>query len=104
MGKEYLDDEEELFVTLTLDDDSEIECEVITIFEVDEQDYIVLLPLEQSEEEEGEVFIYRYFEDEDGEPSLDNIETEEEFEKVSKVFDEILEDEEYDEDISDPLS
>lgn len=104
MGKDYLEEDDELFVTLTLDDDSELECEVITIFEVDDQDYIVLLPVEQSEDEEGEVYIYRYFEDEDGEPSLDNIESEEEFEKVSAAFDEILEDEEYDEDISDPLS
>lgn len=104
MGKEYLEEDDELFVTLTLDDDSEVECEVITIFEVEGQDYIVLLPVEQSEDEEGEVYIYRYFEDEDGEPGLDNIETEEEFEKVSAVFDDILESEEYDEDVSEPLS
>ena len=31
------------------------------------------------EKEDGEIFIYRYFEDEDGEPGLDNIETQEEF-------------------------
>ena len=29
---------------------------------------------------------YRYFEDEDGEPGLDNIETQEEFDMVSEVF------------------
>lgn len=99
MGKEFYDDEEEMFVTLTLDDDTEVETEVITIFEVEGQDYIVLLPVEQSEDEEGEVYIYRYFEDAEGNPSLDNIETEEEFEMVSEVFDEIIEDGEYDEDI-----
>ncbi len=98
MGNDNLYDEEEMFVTLTLDDDTEVETEVITIFEVEGQDYIVLLPVEQSEEEEGEVYIYRYFEDAEGNPSLDNIETEEEFEMVSEVFDEIVEDGEYDED------
>ena len=47
--------------------------------------------------EDGEIFIYRYFEDEDGEPGLDNIETQEEFDMVSEVFDSIVEDGEYDE-------
>ena len=81
MGTNSIDNEdEELFVTITLEDDSEIECEVLTIFEVEEQDYIALL--HDNGEEDGEIFIYRYFEDEDGEPGLDNIETQEEFESV----------------------
>ena len=99
MGNEYLEDDEDLFVTITLEDDTEVECQVLTIFEVEEQDYIVLLPLDDEDSEEGEVYIYRYFEDEDGEPGLDNIETEEEFEMVSEIFDQIVEDGEFDEDI-----
>ena len=96
MGTNNIDNEdEELFVTITLEDDSEIECEVLTIFEVEEQDYIALL--NDNGEEDGEIFIYRYFEDEDGEPGLDNIETQEEFDMVSEVFDSIVEDGEYDE-------
>ena len=96
MGTNNIDNEdEELFVTITLEDDSEIECEVLTIFEVEEQDYITLL--HDNGEEDGEIFIYRYFEDEDGEPGLDNIETQEEFDMVSEVFDSIVEDGEYDE-------
>ena len=39
-----------------------------------------------------EVIIYRYAEDEEGAPILDNIESDEEFEAVSKVFDQMLED------------
>ena len=94
MGTNNIDNEdEELFVTITLEDDSEIECEVLTIFEVEEQDYIALL----HDNGDGEIFIYRYFEDEDGEPGLDNIETQEEFDMVSEVFDSIVEDGEYDE-------
>ena len=96
MGTNNIDNEdEELFVTITLEDDSEIECEVLTIFEVEEQDYIALL--HDNGAEDGEIFIYRYFEDEDGEPGLDNIETQEEFDMVSEVFDSIVEDGEYDE-------
>ena len=92
MGTNNIDNEdEELFVTITLEDDSEIECEVLTIFEVEEQDYIALL--HDNGEEDGEIFIYRYFEDEDGEPGLDNIETQEEFESVIEdgEYDEIIE-------------
>jgi uncharacterized protein YrzB (UPF0473 family) len=96
MGNEYFEEDEDLFVTITLEDDSEIECRVLTIFEVEDQDYIVLLSVEDEDDEsgEGEVFIYRYFEDEEGNPGLDNIETEEEFNMVAEVFEQIMEDEE----------
>lgn len=96
-NNDFLNEDEDLFVTLTLEDDSEVDCQVLTIFEVEGQDYIVLIPTEEVDEEEGEVYIYRYFEDEDGEPGLDNIESEEEFEMVSEVFDQLMEDGEYDE-------
>lgn len=90
-------DDEAMFVTLDLDDGSQIECEVLTIFDVNKQDYIVLLPLPaEGEEESDEVFIYRYFEDEDGNPSLENIEDDDEYEAVSDRFDEILDEEEFD--------
>ena len=53
---------------------------------------IALLPLDENgeENEEGEVFIYRYSEDSEGNPSLDNIEDDEEYEAVSDRFDELL--------------
>ena len=71
-----VDDESDMQVTLSLDDGSEVECAILTIFELEEQNYIALLPLDEdgNENEEGEVFIYRYFEDEEGNPSLENIE------------------------------
>ena len=79
-------------VTLSLDDGSEVECAILTIFELEEQNYIALLPLDEdgNENEEGEVFIYRYFEDEEGNPSLENIEDDEEYEAVAETFDLIL--------------
>ena len=63
-----LNEDDDMFVTLDLDDNTQVECRILTIFEVDEQDYIALLPLEENGEpnEDGEVFIYRYSEDEDG--------------------------------------
>ena len=86
------DDEEDMRVTLTMDDDSEVECRILGIFDVDEQDYIALLPLDEVGEpnQEGDVFLYRYFEDEDGEPSLENIEDDDEYEMVADRFDELL--------------
>ncbi len=83
-------------MTLMLDDGKELPCIIVSIFDVDDQEYIALLPQEGQEYEEGEVFLYRYsFNGE--EPVLDNIESDEEFEKVSEAFDEILDSMEYDE-------
>ena len=87
---------EDLTVTLTLDDDTELECAVITIFEADGHDYIALLPLEGEDFEDGSVYLYRYAEV-DGEPELQNIETDEEYDIVSDAFDEWLDTQEYDE-------
>lgn len=95
MAKEFNDDE--MFVTLTLDDDTEVECIVITIFEANEKDYIALLPIEEENEDEGEVFLYRYSEDAEGNPILDNIESDDEYEVVADRFDEWLDEQEYDE-------
>lgn len=90
-------EQEEMTVTLTLDDGSEVECVVLTIFEVGDRDYIALLPTEGAEAEDGEVYLYRYEEDEDGNPSLDNIEDDDEYEVVADAFDELLDDQEFDE-------
>jgi uncharacterized protein YrzB (UPF0473 family) len=93
-----LDDADDIRVTLNMDDGNDIECRILTIFDVGEQDYIALLPLDEdgNDNEDGEVFIYRYFEDEDGEPSLDNIASDEEYETVSDRFDELLDEELFD--------
>lgn len=89
--------EEEMTVTLSLDDGTELECIVLTIFEAQGKDYIALLPMEGPESEEGEVFLYRYHEDADGNPNLDNIQDDEEYEIVADAFDELLDEAEYDE-------
>ena len=92
-----VDDESDMQVTLSLHDGSEVECAILTIFELEEQNYIALLPLDEdgNENEEGEVFIYRYFEDEEGNPSLENIEDDEEYEAVADRFDELLDEAAY---------
>ena len=95
-----MEEAEEMTVTLTLDDGTEQECVVLTIFEAGGRDYIALLPLDGQEDEDGEVYLYRYSEDEDGQPNLENIEDDEEFEIVSDAFDEMLDSAEFDELVS----
>lgn len=64
-------------VTLTLDDGTDLECVVLTIFEAADKEYIALLPLDGNEAEDGEVYLYRYTEDADGNPDIQNIESDE---------------------------
>jgi uncharacterized protein YrzB (UPF0473 family) len=107
IGKEYpmnhentpLPDEEDILVTLDLDDGTQVQCQILTIFTVLKQDYIALLPLEEddSPNPEGTVYLYRYFEDEEGNPSLGNIEDDEEYEAVEERFDELLDEAEFEE-------
>ena len=95
-------DDDDMFVTLDLDDGSSMECQILTIFEADGRDYIALLSVDEDEQpnDEGEVFIYRYSEDADGNPNLENIEDDEEYEIVSDRFDELLDEAEF-EDLDD---
>lgn len=94
MGKTENMDDADVMVTLELDGDQTVDCEILTIFTIGKQDYIALLPMDSSEFEEGEVFLYRYREDENG-PALDNIESEEEYEAVADAFDEWVDSEEF---------
>lgn len=98
MGKnEDMDMEPEATVTLTLDDDQEVECAVIAIYPAGGRDYIALLPISGEEAETGEVYLYRYDEDAEGNPSLSNIEEDDEYDVASDAFDELLDSEEFDE-------
>ena len=85
-------------ITLTLDDDSELVCDVIATFPATvngkEQMYVALLPVDATPE--SEIYLYRFIEN--GEDiDLENIEDDEEFEIVSDAFDELLDEEEFDE-------
>lgn len=93
------ENDDDVMVTLSMDDGSEVECEILTIFDVQEQDYIALLPLDKHKNPlpDGTVYIYRYFENESGEPSLENILSDEEYERVEERFDELLDEAEFDE-------
>lgn len=93
--------EEEMTVELELEDGSTVVCSIITILEVQERDYIVLLPLDENgNNDDGEVWFYRYSEnpeDPNEEPELGFIENDEEYEAVADAFDEYLDSCEFDE-------
>ena len=44
-------------ITLTLEDDTEVECAILTIYPVNKKDYIALLPLDENgQNQSGEVY------------------------------------------------
>lgn len=92
------DEADNIRVTLELDNGT-VECRILLIFDAGESEYIALMPLDKNgnDNEKGEVYIYRYHEDEKGIPSVTYIEDEEEYEIAADRFDEILDEELYDE-------
>ena len=95
-------DEELEIITLELDNNKTLDCQILTILNVEGQDYIYLLPSDNCEmTDEGEFFIYKYFENENEEITLDNNLTDEEFDMAADAFDALLDEQEYFEYIDD---
>ena len=93
---EFYNQPEELgTVTLTLDNDEELECDILTIFNASGKDYIALAP--QGEEYGDIVYLYRYIDHGEDDPELALIEDDEEYEIASDKFDEWLDTMEYEE-------
>ena len=90
---------QDLTVTLTLDNDETLECAVLNIFEAGDHEYIALLPIdEDGNNEDGDVFLYRFTDNGEGvDPTLENIESDDEYEIVADKFDEWLDTLEYEE-------
>ena len=85
--------EDKTSVSIILEDDSALECVVLNIFSAGDREYIAVMP--EDNNEDGIVYLYRYSETEDGEPELTNIETDEEYETAADAFDELLDEEEF---------
>ena len=87
-----MNENESLTVTLTLENNEELECAVLNIFEADEKEYIALLPLDENgDNTDGQIYLYRFIDNgEEEEPGLENIEEDEEFDRVSAIFNEWL--------------
>lgn len=89
-------DDIDLTVTLELDDDTSVECDVILVFEIeeDEQEYVALYP---SSGEPDEIYLMRcdYFDESTLEMEIESIDDDDEFELVSEAFDAIMEQEDW---------
>lgn len=93
MSDELLNEEELVDqVTLTLEDGTELVCDVLAIFPCDDKMYIALVPVDNPD---NDIYLYGYEEDEDGEITLIDIESDEELEAASDAFDEFLDSEEF---------
>ena len=98
MSEQNMNPEEEVVtVTLTLDNDEVVECAVLTVYTANDKEYIALLPLnEEGESEDGDVYLYRY-EEVDGEPTLSNMEDDDEYEVAADAVDEWMDEQEFEE-------
>ena len=106
MNEEMLDEVDDYgIITLTLDDNTELECSILSIYSVEgrDQQYIALLPLGEEGEipEESEVLIYRFIDNGDDEPTIENIDDDDEFEMAADAFDELLDEQQFDDEDED---
>jgi len=95
-------------ISLTLEDDTELDCMVASIFDVNDREYIALVPVDEEGEptDPDSILFYRYDGTDEENPVLDNIEDDDELESVLDRFEELLdemefEDEEGEEDAGD---
>lgn len=84
-------DPDDIAVTLDLDDGSQLECGILSVFTVKGQDYIALLPYRKDGELDmkADILFYRFYEEEEEtaeHAEIGNIESDEEFELVKEAF------------------
>lgn len=96
----FQEPEEEMFVDIELEDGTVTKCQVMSIFDVGDKEYIALNPLDDaSGDDEMEIWFYEYKEDlsdPNADPELIYIEDDDEYEDVVEAFDEYLDELEFD--------
>ena len=90
MAEDKYRDEDSDFITLEFEDGQEVECEIMGIFDLDDKEYIALIPDDDSDD----IYLYGYKEISEEEFELLDIEDDAEFEKVVAEFDRITAEEE----------
>ena len=85
---------EDLDLTVTIEDEdgNETDCDVILIFELEDQDYVALTP---SSGEPDEIYLFRCNYDGGDTMEIESIEDEDEFNDVQETFEYIMEQEEW---------
>ena len=82
-------------IKLYIDNDQEVECDILDIFPIKDQFYVALMPQSPVDGyDEGEYFLYRYASDGNN-VELSDIETDAEWEAVEDKFEELLDEDEF---------
>lgn len=88
MNENYEGEELDNIVILNDEDGNEVKFEFLDLVEVDEEEYVVLLPVsEEGEEEEGEVVILKIEDNDDQNSEEESYVSVEDEEILNKVFD-----------------
>ncbi|MBO5460954.1 MAG: DUF1292 domain-containing protein [Ruminococcus sp.] len=82
-------------VTLLLDNDESVLCQILCFLPVDNKEYIALLPVDEINNEESSVYLYQVLDADSENPQLVNIEDDDEYEAVADAYDEWLDTLEY---------
>lgn len=81
--------EEQNFVELCDEEGVVTKCEVYDVIDFEEKTYALLLPIEENSEEEPELILLEYIE-EGEEGFFQNIDDDEEFERVSEYYESLV--------------
>ena len=79
-NKEEMNHQHHDTIKITLEDDSVMECKVLTVFECNGKEYLALVP--EHPETEGDVYLYGFIEHRENEIELLNIEDKQELNDV----------------------
>jgi len=83
-------------MTVTVEDGTEVLCDVVAIFPYNDKEYIALTPADAAEDaEDADVYLYQFVKN-GGEVELLDIDDESEIESIEDAFYEYLDTEEYD--------
>ena len=82
---EVIEDDQPEIITLEFDDGLEVECEIMGIFDVEDKEYIALIP----DDDTDDVYLYGYKEVSEEEFELIDIEDDAEFDKVAAEFEKL---------------
>lgn len=82
---------EENIIMLEDENGQEVAFEIVADFEVNDQEYAILMPVD---DEEGSGVIFKVVGEEDGELILEYLADDDEFEFVAKAYEELFEEEE----------
>ena len=93
MNEEYDGEEMDNIVILNDEDGNEVKFEFLDLVELDEEEYVILLPVtEEGEEYEGEVVILKVEDSENEEESYVSVEDEDTLNRVFEIFKERFKD------------